>query len=261
MSEMNQQATVTAIIIAKNESLNLKDCIESLAWADKVIVFDSGSIDNSQEIAEQLGAEFHQHTNWQGFGRQRQLAQQKVDTDWCFWIDADERVTPELASSIQQVVQKDNNCIYSVARRSWVFGQFLSHSGWYPDKVLRLHPTKLTQYNDALVHEKLMLPDESTLKHLNGDLLHYTYDSIHHYLVKSAGYAKAWADQREAKGKRATISQGVLHAIGCFAKMYLLKRGFLDGKSGFLIAVLSAHSTFVKYADLWARQNDRHYRK
>ncbi|GAD00375.1 glycosyltransferase family 2 protein [Agarivorans albus] len=261
MSEMNQQATVTAIIIAKNESLNLKDCIDSLTWADTVIVFDSGSTDNSQEIVEQLGAEFHQNVDWQGFGNQRQLAQQKISTDWCFWIDADERVTPELASSIQKAIKSDNKTIYSVARRSWVFGRFLSHSGWYPDKVLRLHPTQLTRYNDALVHEKLVIPEKSNVKHLSGDLLHYTYDSIHHYLVKSAGYAKAWADQREAKGKRATLGQGITHAIGCFAKMYLLKRGFLDGKAGFLIAILSAHSTFVKYADLWARENDSHYKK
>jgi (heptosyl)LPS beta-1,4-glucosyltransferase len=96
---------------------------------------------------------------------------------------------------------------------------------------------------------------------LDGDILHYSYRNIEHYLVKSAGYAKAWADQREAKGKRATLGQGVLHALGCFCKMYLLKRGFLDGKQGLLIALLSAHSTFVKYADLWARQQDKHYQK
>ena len=91
---------------------------------------------------------------------------------------------------------------------------------------------------------------------LTGDLEHFTYKSIHHYLVKSAGYAKAWADQRQAKDKKATLWQGVSHAIGCFVKMYILKAGFLDGKQGFLLAVLSAHSTFVKYADLWER--DQH---
>ena len=94
------------------------------------------------------------------------------------------------------------------------------------------------------------------LQKLTGDLEHFTYKSIHHYLVKSAGYAKAWADQRQAKGKKATLWQGVSHAIGCFVKMYILKAGFLDGKQGFLLAVLSAHSTFVKYADLWER--DQH---
>lgn len=96
---------------------------------------------------------------------------------------------------------------------------------------------------------------------LAGDAIHYTYNDVHHYLVKSAGYAKAWADQRQAKGKKASLSQGIVHAVGCFLKMYLLKRGFLDGKQGFLIALLSAHSTFVKYADLWARDNDEHYKR
>ena len=85
-------------------------------------------------------------------------------------------------------------------------------------------------------------------------MANFAYKSIHHYLVKSAGYAKAWADQRQAKGKKATLWQGISHAIGCFVKMYILKAGFLDGKQGFLLAVLSAHSTFVKYADLWERE-------
>lgn len=260
MSKVSPKATVTAIIIAKNEAHNLFDCISSVSWADQVLVFDSGSSDNSKEVTESLGARFHQHCDWQGFGRQRQLAQQCVNTDWCFWIDADERVTDELKRSILEAIQQAQDCIYSVARCSWVFGRFLKHSGWYPDRVLRLHPTQLTRYNDALVHEKLELPQGCEIKPLSGDLLHYTYDSIHHYLVKSAGYAKAWADQREAKGKRTTLGQGVLHALGCFCKMYLLKRGFLDGKQGFLIALLSAHSTLVKYADLWARQHDSNYK-
>ena len=108
------------------------------------------------------------------------------------------------------------------------------------------------------VHEKVEFPAGTKVEKLTGDLEHFTYKSIHHYLVKSAGYAKAWADQRQAKGKKATLWQGITHALGCFVKMYLLKAGFLDGKQGFLLAVLSAHSTFVKYADLWERDQHKH---
>ncbi|WP_026958172.1 glycosyltransferase family 2 protein [Aliagarivorans taiwanensis] len=248
--------SLAVVIIAKNEADNLAECIASVDFADQVVVFDSGSSDNSQQIAEQAGAEFHQNTEWPGFGRQRQLAQQKVRCDWCLWLDADERVSPQLAQSVKQAIAADQSAIYEIARKSWVFGRFLEHCGWYPDWVIRLHPTGLTQYDDALVHEKLQIPQGQQVQKLKGDLLHYTYESMEHYLVKSAGYARAWADQRQARGKKSSLSQGVLHAVGCFCKMYLLKRGFLDGKQGFLISVLSAHSTFVKYADLWVRDND-----
>ena len=103
------------------------------------------------------------------------------------------------------------------------------------------------------MHEKVELPANANIQNLQGDLLHYTYQNIHHYLVKSAGYAKAWADQREKAGKKATLWQGISHAVGCFVKMYVIRLGFLDGKAGLLLAMLSAHSTFVKYADLWVR--------
>ena len=103
------------------------------------------------------------------------------------------------------------------------------------------------------MHEKVELPSNANIQKLQGDLLHYTYQNIHHYLVKSAGYAKAWADQREKAGKKATLWQGISHAVGCFVKMYVIRLGFLDGKAGLLLAILSAHSTFVKYADLWVR--------
>ena len=111
----------------------------------------------------------------------------------------------------------------------------------------------LTGYNDALVHEKVHLNKGVKVRKLQGDLLHYTYRDLEHYLVKSAGYARAWAEQRQLRGKKASLSQGLLHAVGCFIKMYVVKLGFLDGKQGFLLSVLSAHSTFVKYADLWIK--------
>jgi (heptosyl)LPS beta-1,4-glucosyltransferase len=104
------------------------------------------------------------------------------------------------------------------------------------------------------VHEKLEYPDSMTEKKLSGDLLHYTYRDLEHYLVKSAHYAAEWAKQRHARGKRSSLLQGLIHGVGCFIKMYIVRAGFLDGKQGFLLAVLSAHSTFVKYADLWIRQ-------
>ncbi|MFC5078938.1 glycosyltransferase family 2 protein [Vibrio thalassae] len=247
--------TLAVAMIVKNESKHLRACLETVqGWVDEIVILDSGSTDDTKAIADEFKAKFHLNAQWPGFGPQRRLAQSHVESDFVFWLDADERVTPELKKSIIEAVEKNQpSIIYQFARLSWVFGRFIKHCGWYPDKVLRLYPTKLTQYDDSLVHEKVETNNNMNIETLNGDLIHYTYDDVHHYLVKSAGYAKAWAEQREKRGKHSSISQGIIHAIACFVKMYIIKAGFLDGKQGLLLSLLSAHSTFVKYADLWVR--------
>ena len=250
---------IAAVLIVKNEGHNLRACLQSVAdWVDEIVILDSGSSDNTADIAAEFGANYQVEPVWPGYGKQRQLAQQRVTAEWCFWLDADERVTPELKEAICAVCDEAvGRTVYSVPRRNWVFGRYLRHCGWYPDRVLRLYPTALTRYNDALVHEKVELDESMRVDPLQGDLLHTPYLDLEHYLVKSARYAKAWADGKAARGKTATLLQGVSHAIGCFVRMYLLRLGFLDGKAGFLISVLSAHSTFVKYADLWSRGRPR----
>lgn len=250
--------TLSVAMIVKNEAQDLAQCLDSVKdWVDEIVILDSGSTDETEQIARRYGAKFYQHTDWQGFGKQRQLAQQYVTSDYVLWLDADERVSDELRRSIQQAVQQNQpNAVYQLPRLSEVFGRQIRHSGWYPDYVVRLYRTQFAKYGDELVHEKVHYPATAEVKKLNGDLYHYTYKDIHHYLVKSASYAKAWATQRKAQGKTASLFDGVTHALGCFVKMYLLKAGFLDGKQGFLLAVLSAHSTFVKYADLWVRTKD-----
>lgn len=250
--------TISVAMIVKNESQDLANCLETVKdWVNEIVILDSGSTDNTKEIALSYGAKFYENTDWPGFGKQRQLAQQYVTSDYVLWLDADERVTPALRDAILKAVEQDRaNTVYQLPRVSEVFGRAIRHSGWYPDYVVRLYRTDYAQYGDELVHEKVHYPAGTKVEKLTGDLEHFTYKSIHHYLVKSAGYGKAWADQRQAKGKKATLFQGVTHALSCFLKMYVFRAGFLDGKQGFLLAVLSAHSTFVKYADLWER--DQH---
>lgn len=247
--------TLSVAMIVKNEAHHLAQCLDTVtAWVDEIVILDSGSTDATQQIAEQYGAKFYQNTDWPGFGKQRQLAQQYVTSDYVLWLDADERVTPELRQSIQSAITQDApNTAYKIPRLSEIFGHNIRHSGWYPDYVIRLYRKDFAHYGDQLVHEKVELPANANIQKLQGDLLHYTYQNIHHYLVKSASYAKAWADQREKAGKKATLWQGISHAVGCFVKMYVIRLGFLDGKAGLLLAILSAHSTFVKYADLWVR--------
>ncbi len=247
--------SLTIALIVKNEAANLPACLAScIDLADQIVVVDSGSTDDTVAIAERFGTKTVMHTNWQGFGSQRQVAQSHVTGDWVLWLDADERLTPTLKVAIREAVALDERqCLYQVSRLSWVFGRFIRHSGWYPDRVVRLYATAKTGYTDAPVHEQVIVPAGCTVKTLEGDLLHYTYRNLQHYLVKSAQYADLWASERKKRGKNSSLTQGTLHALGCFFKMYLLKAGFLDGKQGLLLALLSAHSTFAKYADLWIR--------
>lgn len=245
-------STVSAVIIVKNEEAHLAQCLSTLTWVDEVIVLDSGSNDATCRIAESFNARVVQAAAWQGFGIQRQRAQALARCDWVLMIDADERVTPELQASIQAHIQGEP-AIGKISRLSWCFGGFIRHSGWYPDLIDRLYPRESAHYNSDLVHEKLLNPNSLPIKRLQGDLLHFTYDSMRHYLVKSANYAELWAQGRQKQGKTSSLSAAFLHGVSCFVRMYLLKAGFLDGRPGFLLALLSAHSTFVKYADLWVK--------
>ncbi|MBF8223568.1 glycosyltransferase family 2 protein [Halomonas sp. 328] len=245
--------SLAAVLIVKNEAEHLAACLDTLTWVDEIVVLDAGSQDTTREIAARYTDKVAVAADWQGFGVQRRRAEALVESDWILMVDADERVTPELRQSIQAALADGTPAIYTLARLSWCFGDFIRHSGWYPDRVARLYPRGRAGYNDALVHEKLENPESLPVKALSGDLLHFTYRDLRHYLEKSAHYAQAWAEQRAARGKRGSLGAGVVHGIGCFLRMYLLKAGFLDGRQGLLLALLSAHSTFAKYADLWVR--------
>ena len=250
-----RRVTLAVALIVKNEAQHLAACLDSVAgWADEIVILDSGSTDATEEIARRYTQAFYTSPDWPGFGPQRQRAQTHVTADWILWLDADERVTPQLRASIDAVLQDPPaDTLFQVARLSWAFGQFIRHCGWYPGYVERLHPRALTRYNDALVHESLVLPPGAQLKTLQGDLLHYTYATVDEHLRKSAGYAIAWAQQREAAGKKGSLLTATLHASARFVRTYFLRLGVLDGRAGFLLSVMAAQSVFNKYACLWSR--------
>lgn len=153
---MSSRKSLSVVMIAKNEAGLLPDCLRSVEWADEIIVLDSGSEDDSVAVAEGLGAKVFTHTDWQGFGKQRQLAQSYASHDYVLMIDADERVTPELRQSIERVLNApDDGAVYNCARRNLFLGRFMRHSGWYPDRVNRLYANQRYRYNDDLVHESL----------------------------------------------------------------------------------------------------------
>ncbi len=253
MDKSPEKPTLAVALIVKNEDKHLRACLETVAgWVDEIVILDSGSTDATESIAREFTDKFYVNTDWPGFGKQRQQAQSYIQSDYVLWLDADERVTSELRESILSGIS-GSPFIGRVNRLSAFMGGWIRHSGWQPDWVDRLYPTRLARYNDAMVHEKVENFSALSVKKLNGLLHHYTYDSVRQYLDKSAMYADLWADQRFLNGKKVSLLSALSHSAACFLKMYVMKQGFRDGRRGFLLAVLSANSTFSKYADLWVR--------
>lgn len=250
--------SIAAVLIVKNASLDLANCLDSVKdWVNEIVILDSGSNDNTKEIALTYTSKFYENVEWQGFGIQRQLAQKYVSSDYVLWLDADEKVTPELKHSILSVIQSEQDAtLYSINRLNYVFGHAIKHSGWYPDNVIRLYKNAYTHYDDSLVHEKVIIPENANVVCLQGDIIHFPYKNVQQYLQKSLFYANEWSEQRKYKGKTSIVS-ACTHSLFSFIKMYILKRGFLDGKAGFVIALLSSISVFSKYIMLWdkTRQN------
>lgn len=250
-------ARLSAVVITKDAAPKISACLASLQFADEILVFDAGSTDQTVPIARAHGARVIVSVDWQGFGIQRQRAQAAATGDWIFMVDSDERVSPALAEQIRAVLAApDPQQAYAVPRLTWAFGRYLRHGGWWPDRVVRLYHSGSGRYSDALVHERVLLAPGVRTVNLGHPLLHHTYSDLHEYLVKSAGYARAWADGRAQAGRRGSLAAGFGHGLACFLRMYVVRAGLLDGRAGFLLALLSAHSTFVKYADLWLRAHD-----
>lgn len=248
-------ATLSVVVITKNEADKLEACLESVSWADEIVVLDSGSTDKTLDIARCFTDRIYVEEDWPGFGIQRQRAQEKARCDWIMMIDADEIVTPDLREEISCAISRnDKSKVYALSRLTWAFGAFIRHSGWYPDYVVRLYPNALATYDDATVHEKVVFNENMQVVKLRGNLLHYTFKDIEQWINKTTRYSVAWADQKYLQGKRSSIFDAVIHAVFYFFKAFIIRRGFLDGRAGFVLAVFGAYSRFIKYTDLWLRQ-------
>lgn len=258
---MSQRKRLSVVLITRNEAELLPDCLASVSWADEIVVLDAGSSDQTRHIATQAGARVFQSTDWPGFGIQRQRAQAYASGDYILMLDADERVTPALRRAIQEVLrQPDPGVVYSCARRNLFLGRFMRHSGWYPDRVVRLYARERYRYNALPVHESLETSGAGIVA-LAGDLQHLTCRDLPAFQRKQLLYAEAWARERHRQGRRCGMLAIISHTYGAFLKTWLLRAGFLDGRQGWLLAVVNAQYTFNKYATLWAlnhaeREND-----
>jgi glycosyltransferase involved in cell wall biosynthesis len=248
---------LSVVIIARNEEANLPRCLESVRWADEIIVGDSGSADRTVEVARDLGAKVYGY-EWCGFGPAKQGAVDKAEGEWILSLDADEEVSPELASEIKAALEERTNIVgYYLPRRTEFLGRWMLHGGWYPDYVLRLFRKSRGAFTSSLVHEAVKV-DGPTAR-LRNDLLHYSYPTLDRYFDKFNRYTTLAANEAFNMGQRVGLIELLLNPNAKFIKQYILKRGFLDGAKGLLLAILSSGYVSIKYAklrELW-RQKER----
>lgn len=241
---------LSVCIICRNEEQRIERCLSAVRWADEIVVVDSGSQDGTLAIARKYTDSVHSREDWEGYGIQRQRAEKLARHDWIFALDADEVVSAELAQEIQQrLIAAKTDDVFMLNRLTHFCGRFIYHSGWYPDRIARIYNKTRYGYNAKTVHESLDCRG-ARLMRLDANLLHYTFSDLNSYLVKRNGYAQAWAKEQHDKGKRVTTFKAIGSSVFAFLRHYVLRRGFLDGRTGFLIAVIQMQYTFNKYMQL-----------
>ncbi len=242
---------ISVLILAKNEGHNIRACLESVRWADEIVVVDTGSSDDTVEQAQIWGANVLQ-TEWQGFAGTKNWGVNHLTREWVLWLDADERVTPELAEEIRGTLSNPEKDGYEIPRKANFLGHWILHGGWYPGYVLRLVRRELAHFEESRVHEGLMRPPK--VGRLRNPLLHFTDPTLEHYLAKFNRYTSLAAEDLHEKGRHFHLTDLLIRPVHLFLKMYFFKAGFLDGFAGFLLAQLSAFYVFTKYAKLFELQ-------
>lgn len=243
---------LSVIIITQNEEKNIGRCIDSVkSIADEIVIVDSGSTDRTEEIALSLNAHFHK-TKWKSYGTSRNIAADKAVNDWLLALDADEALSEQLKESIRHLISTDNKSAdaFSFNRLTNYCGKWIRHSGWYPDRKIRIYNKKQTQWNDEIVHEALTDANKLKVQHLKGDLLHYSYYSQEEHKERADKYSRLTALKMHNAKKPASVLKPFISMIARFISMYILKLGFLDGRAGFDIARISAVSNRLKYREL-----------
>lgn len=248
---------LSVILITRNEAHNLRRCLDSASFAGEIVVCDSGSTDGTETVAREYTEHVHTVT-WQGFGPTKQAALDRASRPWVLSLDADEVIDEVLRKEIQSVVnQADSDCVgYRVNRLSNFLGTWLRHSGWYPDRVLRLGRRERLRFSTHQVHEHLAVDGSSC--DLSGHLLHYTDPTWNHYLGKLTRYADLSARSLHESGRQARLWDLTVRPLYQFVRTYILKAGLLDGRAGFILAVGSAFHVFSKYVRLWNLNRSGH---
>lgn len=244
----NQNNKLSVIVITLNEASNIRDCLTSVAWADEIIVVDSGSSDETLAICEELGAKTLINRDWQGFGHQKNLALQQATGDWILSLDADERISPALQQLIKQTLESPNADGYLFPRQAFFLGKAMRHGGWWPDYVLRLFRREAGEFSQVLVHENVLLQGKT--QKLHEPIIHYSYISLEQLVDKINKYSSAGAKQAHSQHKCGSLSMALARGGWSFFRAYCLRAGFLDGAAGLIAAISKGEEAYYRYLKL-----------
>lgn len=240
---------LSVTIITFNEEKMIADCLASVAWVDEIIVVDSGSSDRTEEICRSFPNVRFMHQDWLGYGPQKNFAVDQATHQWILSLDADETVTPELKAEILQELQATPRFNgYRISRKNLYRGQWVRHSGWWPEQVIRLFRKDAGQFNNRLVHESVEVT--GAIGTFSAAIEHRSYHHADEFLEKARRYAIPGAIQMHAAGKRGSTPLAIIKGLAAFTKSYILKQGFLDGRVGLLIAVSGAVGVFYRVMKL-----------
>ena len=246
-------AKLSVTVITLNEAAHITDCLASVAWADEVLVVDSGSTDGTPDLARAAGARVVVR-DWPGYANQKNFAAGEAAHDWILSVDADERVTPELAAEIQALLASGAppaKAGYRIPRVTWHLGRWIWHTDWYPDYQLRLYDRRRAQWKAKRVHESVEVSSGSH-GYLSADLQHYAYRDEAHHRETVERYTTLAAEEMHAAGRRAGPLSLTLHPAAAFVRNYVLRAGFLDGRAGLVISLANARYVYLKFAKLRA---------
>ena len=239
-----QPETISAVIITKNEEANIEACLESVSWADEIVVLDSGSTDKTVEIAEKFTSKVFIEA-WRGMGGQKNRAVALSRGPWIFSLDADERADSGVGDEIRQFIRQRASGCGAFRRKNFYKSQWIRHCGWWPDWVTRVFRKGEAQYSDEAIHASLQTA--SPVSKLDGMIIHHSFTSPEDFLNRALSYAHHQAREMHLAGKKATLWTAVSHAAFALLHTYVTRLGFLDGAAGVLIAVSNCVGVFYRY--------------
>lgn len=244
---------LSVIVITRDEAQQIAGALGSVTWADEIVVVDSGSRDETLALARQFTDRVVSHP-WQGYGRQKNYAASLARHDWILSLDADERVSPELADEIRAVLRDEPPYRgYRMPRVTWHLGRWIRSTDWYPDFQLRLYDRRAARWTDRRVHESVDV--QGPVGYLRHELQHYAYGDLADHLATIERYSRLAAEELDDQGRRASFWDLAVHPLAAFFRNYVLKRGFRDGIPGLIVSGMNAYYVFLKFARLWERQH------
>lgn len=239
-------------MITQNEGENIRRSLESVKWADEIVVADSGSTDNTLDICQEFNCKII-HTKWLGFGKTKQVAVENCSNEWILVLDADEVVTRPLKLSIERILESPDYDGYRVKRNSFYLGKMIKHCGWDKDYTLRLFNKNKGKFNNKVVHESVQI-NSGKIGVIKDPMLHYTYPDINSHIQKMNRYSELGAIHKSSAGQSSSIAKACIRGIIKFIKMFILQLGFLDGKEGFVLSFNSAFGVYLKYLYVWEKK-------